>query len=121
MVLPHNKGVKMELGHVNWVDVAAYLGAGISSLLAFIVALTHKRIDSKADAAELILLNKSLDAKAEAAAVIALAEDVRQKANMELVTQIMTRIDAITQKAIEELGKRPTREEIVQSFERRKS
>lgn len=103
-----------------WKEIAAYFAAALSAVTAWAWKHTHGMVRDKADAK----------------AVAALALEVKEKANVDFVNAIVGRIDLIaqnqredskqvlgeihqvteahsrfTEKVIEELGKRPTREE----------
>jgi len=114
-----------------WQWLTGGLATALGSMSLWVASVAHSSVKEKADAADVVTLAASVKVTADA-----LASDVRGKADSHAVTAILSRLDLIisnsredskrffdkidetnrthalfAQKVMEEMGKRPTREE----------
>jgi len=119
-----------------WEGIAAGLGAALSLISTWAWKHTHGVIKSKADAHVVSNIEKDVRTKADASTVSSLSTAVQDKASsaqlievtstlnrmckehredsqriFDQISDVMSEHQKFTEKALEELGKRPTREE----------
>lgn len=125
--------------------IAAWLAMALSAVTAWAWRHTHGLLKEKASAAVVNELGESVKEKAEGAAVVLLAAQIKEKADNARVMDVTERLErafgnqrednqrifgeisrvaqahqAFTEKVIEELGRRPTREECAVMWRQRK-
>ena len=97
-----------------WAEALGYCSAALGAITMWAWKRTHNQLDTKADVSTVDKLVLRVE----------VAANNQREDNNKLFTEIAKVMDAHTrfvEKAIEELGKRPTREECMESWIRHRS